>query len=284
MADRDTTTFIPLNKFRAVITTLNGVDQIIYQTPNGVSTIALSIQFTNIGEAIEPITVFINSGLKIIFPNFNGLVNEGDYNDTADIIQLNLDFIVEEVKAYIINFNITNPPIIAINPDRIASDIRKLVISIIKDLRRGEFTNSNLVIIDFYDKYGVLLTPQIQLGRKIESITYTNTLIQSIVQNQTISPVFQNDFTQSFDFSLSESGSGADVVSDIIGVASSSLAFPIFIEQPNVELVNNFPIPPNDSLNPVIAGKIILEEGFSLIASGSSNISVVLSLLESANE
>jgi hypothetical protein len=284
MAERDTTAFIPLNKFRAIVTTLNGVEQIIYQTPDGVSTIGLSIQFTNTGNTIEPISVFIKPGVKQIAPNFDGLDNEGEFNDTADLIQLNLDFIVEEVKNYIINFNITNPPIIAINPERIAKDIRSLVTAIINDLRRGDFINSTLAIKRFYNNYGVRIIPQIQLGRFIESLTYTDTIIQSIINNQTVSPLYQSELTQSFDFTLIDSGSGSDVVTDVINVATSSLVSPIFIDAPKVVLSNSFPIPSNDSLNPVVAGKIILEEGYSLIASGSSNISVVLSLLESANE
>lgn len=284
MAERDTTTFVPLNKFRAVVTTLNGVEQIIYQTPIGVSTIGLSIQFTNTGTSTEPISVFIKSGAKEIVPNFDGLDNIGEFNDTADLIQLNLDFIVEEVKNYIIDFNITNPPIIAINPERIAKDIRSLVTAIINDLRRGDFTNSKLAIKRFYDNYGVRITPQIQLGRFVESLVYTDTIIQSIINNQVVSPLYQSELTQSFDFTLPNSGSGSEVVTDIINVATSSLVSPIFIDAPKVVLSNNFPIPSNDSLNPVVAGKIILEEGYSLIASGSSNISVVLSLLESANE
>lgn len=284
MAERDTTTFIPLNKFRAFIDTLNDVEQTIYQTPSGVSTIALSIQFTNNGNDTEFITVYINSNSKKLSPQFNTLTNDGSYNGAADLIQLNLDFIVDEVKAYIIDFNLNNPPIIAIQPDVIAADIRKLVNAIIKDLRRGEFTNSRLVITAFYDKYGVLASPQLQLNRKIQSITHTNTLLQSIINNVAITPLYQSNLTQSFDGAIVDGDAGSTTIEIITNVASASLATPVFIDEPTVTLVNEYPIPQNDSFNPVVSGKIILEEGFSLIASGSSNISVVLSLLESANE
>lgn len=279
-----TTTFVPLNKFRAVLNTLNNVEQTIYKTPIGVSTIALSMQFTNTSNDTEYITVYVKSESQKISPQFQSFTNVGGYNGAATLIENNLDFIVEEVKGYIVQFNINNPPIIAIEPDKIANDIRKLVTAIINDLRRGGFTFSELAIISFYDKYGVLLTPQVQLGRKIESINYTDTVLQSIIQNQVVSPLYQNQFTQSFDGSITDGNLASSTITNIIEVASSSLATPVFIEEPKVPLINNYPIPSNDSLNPVVSGKIILEEGYSLIASGSSNISTVLSLLESANE
>jgi hypothetical protein len=49
-------------------------------------------------------------------------------------------------------------------------------------------------------------------------------------------------------------------------------------------LVTNVTIPSADSLSPVVSGKLVLEEGYGFIVSGSSDLSVVLSLLESANE
>jgi hypothetical protein len=48
--------------------------------------------------------------------------------------------------------------------------------------------------------------------------------------------------------------------------------------------VTNVVIPTADSLSPVVAGKLVLEEGYGFIVSGSTELSVVLSLLESANE
>ena len=38
--------FVPLNAFKSIVTTLTGEDDIVYSTPNGVSTIVLSAQIT----------------------------------------------------------------------------------------------------------------------------------------------------------------------------------------------------------------------------------------------
>lgn len=50
-------------------------------------------------------------------------------------------------------------------------------------------------------------------------------------------------------------------------------------------LINEFPVPPNDALNP-LTGKIVLEEGDSLVVNASSPniLETYLSILENANE
>ena len=39
--------FVPLNAFKSVVTSLTGEEDIVYTTPEGVSTIILSAQITN---------------------------------------------------------------------------------------------------------------------------------------------------------------------------------------------------------------------------------------------
>ena len=90
--------------------------------------------------------------------------------------------------------------------------------------------------------------------------------------------------TQSYsDVFLGESGSG-ELVSDLIEVIVANIETPIRVDQPPIDLIRNVPIPPQDSLSPVIAGKLVLEELYGLIFSGSQDLTVVLSILESANE
>ena len=43
-------------------------------------------------------------------------------------------------------------------------------------------------------------------------------------------------------------------------------------------------IPPADSLSPVVSGKLVLEQNYGFVVSGSTSLSVILSVLESANE
>lgn len=278
------TTFIPLNRFRSVATTLNGVEQTLYEAPTGVSTIVLSSQYTNNSAQTEYLTIYIDQNSNVVVPQFGGYTNVGNYNDTAAYLEANLEFIVAEITAYINNYNITNPPIIALTPSDYGKDVRRMVNGIIDDLRRGGFTSSNLAVKGFYDNSGTLITPTTQIGRKIVALDYTNTMIQLIITNTDVSPLYQTSVTQSKDLGLPLSASGGQVATDVLTVASASIVSPVFQRSSPIELISNFPIPSGDSLNPVVTGKVILETGYSIIASGSSDISVILSLLESANE
>jgi DNA polymerase III delta prime subunit len=71
---------------------------------------------------------------------------------------------------------------------------------------------------------------------------------------------------------------------DVVNVIKKTIEAPVFIEQEAVRLVTNVTIPPADSLSPVVSGKLVLEETYGFIVSGSTELTVVLSLLESANE
>jgi hypothetical protein len=279
-----TTNFVPLNRFRSVVTTLNGVEQTLYEAPSGVSTIVLSSQYTNNSNQTQRLTVYLDANTNVVVPQFGAYTNVGNYNDTATYLEANLEFIVAEIIAYINNYNITNPPIIALTPAEYGKDVRRVVNGIIGDLRRGGFTNSTLAVKGFYDNYGTLVTPTTQIGRKIVALGYTDVIIQLILTNSDVTPLYQNDVTQSKDLGLPLSASGAQVATDVLTVASASIVTPVFDRASPIELMSNFPLPAGDSLNPVVAGKTILEEGYTIIASGSSDISVILSLLESANE
>jgi hypothetical protein len=59
---------------------------------------------------------------------------------------------------------------------------------------------------------------------------------------------------------------------------------PNLVEQEPIELIRNVEVPAGDSLSPVVAGKLVLEENYGLVVSASTNVKVILSLLESANE
>jgi hypothetical protein len=74
------------------------------------------------------------------------------------------------------------------------------------------------------------------------------------------------------------------VVNSLVDVIKATIESPVLAEQEAVRLVTNVTIPPADSLSPVVSGKLVLEETYGFIVSGSTQLTVVLSLLESANE
>jgi hypothetical protein len=132
------------------------------------------------------------------------------------------------------------------------------------------------------------------LTASLLAITYANELANQIIKNESvtgsvgINRLYQTTFTQSFDDTYIQTGSlyssSAYLVSSLYNVIKNNLESPIYLPQGRIELVKNVEIPIGDSLSPVVAGKLVLEDGYSLIFSGSTDLKVILSILESANE
>jgi hypothetical protein len=111
---------------------------------------------------------------------------------------------------------------------------------------------------------------------------------QSVTGSSEISRLYQTTVTQSFDTNFAISGSewsGSNyIIDELINVIIDTIENPNLVAQPPIKLVTNVTIPAADSLSPVVSGKLVLEEGYGFIVSGSTELSVILSLLESANE
>jgi hypothetical protein len=142
----------------------------------------------------------------------------------------------------------------------------------------------------YYDKNGISLIPANQVSASINAINYANELAQQIILNNSVTAsvninrLFQNIVTQSFNTDFEgEEGSGF-LIEQLYTVIRNNIQTPIRVLQPPIELIKNVSIPKFDALSPVVAGKLVLEEGYSLLFSGSEDLSVILSILESANE
>lgn len=283
--------FIPLNRFQSVIASLTGEDDNIYNTPAGVSTIMLSIQITNGGNDVESVTISITSNREIPVPQTDSILNNtGSFVSASSLIALNENFLRTEVAAFTsFQNNLSSTPFtfvsdtyqaVALNSSRaVANDIAN---NTTKDTLR--------VAKSYYDKNGNFLFPSTEYSASIQALQYTDTLIQQIIKNQSVTGsasvtrLYQRGVTQSFsDVYVGESGS-AELIEDLFDVIISNIETPVRIEQPPINLVKNVLIPPQDSLSPVIAGKLVLEELYGLVFSGSQDLTVVLSILESANE
>jgi hypothetical protein len=284
------TTFIPLNKFKSVLSTLTGNETTLYTTPTGVSTIILSSQFTNMGMETETLTVYLDANTSIPNPNLDTITNTGSYTDTVYLLELNKDFIVSEVTAYTQFRNTTSPTPFALNPNEWKRELYRVVDGIIADLTDGGAKNTETTIIEFYDKDGNLLIQNGRVDEMIVAIDYVNTVSQQVIRNTPITEsvdvvmLYQTSVTQSYDNGYTFNPVSDLVIAELTDAITLELQTPTMIVKPKSSVVYKVPIPTEDSLSPVISGKLVLESGYSLIASGSSNISVVLSLLESANE
>lgn len=283
--------FVPLNAFKSVVTTLTGDEDQIYTTPSGVSTIILSAQVTNNSGQTEEVVVKLASNRELPVPQLDDVLNSGSFFSSSALLTLNKEFIKKEVAAYT-NFNNNLQEIrFGFSASRFEGYVDTAVSAVAFDiLTSGSKVRTNKAALSFYDKNGVSKILTGQVTASINAIDYANTLSQQIILNQSVTGsvdvdrLYQTNVTQSFDYTLiSESGSG-EIINQLFTVISDTIEAPVKEVQNPIELVSNFPIPAGDSFSPVVAGKLVLEQEFGLVFSGSQDLKVVLSLLESANE
>jgi hypothetical protein len=282
--------FVPLNRFKSVITTLTGEEDEVYVTPNGISTIILSAQITNNTENVENITISVNSNRNLAVPNFNEVDSTGSFVSASNLLELNKRFIQQETFAFL-NFqnNLLEVPI-RFNRSFYEKNILRDVEAITFDIANNSTLRTKKSADGYYDKNGVTLIPVGQVSASINAINYANELAQQIILNNSVtasvnvSRLYQNTVTQSFDTNFEgEVGSGF-LIQQLYTVIRENIQNPIRVPQPPIELIKNVPIPKFDAVSPVVAGKLVLEEGYSFLISGSEGLPVILSILESANE
>lgn len=287
--------FIPLNRFQSVVTTLTGELDEIYTTPQGVSTIVLSAQITN-NNATEniPVTIFVDSNVELPVPNFEGLELTSSFDSASALLTLNRQFIRKETAAYINYLNSLSETPFSFTSSRFETIALETTDAVAYDILNQKTIRTNKRAKDFYTKNGVLDILTTEYSSSIFALQYVNTLAQQVIKNESVTGsvdvdrLYQSAFTQSFDTTYTTTGSllsgSSYLIEELINVIIDTIESPNLVAQPPVQLVTNVIIPPADSLSPVVAGKLVLEQGYGFVVSGSTELSVILSLLESANE
>jgi len=282
--------FVPLNSFKSVLTTLTGDDDIVYTTPSGVSTIVLSAQITNTSNQTQPITIRMTSNRELPVPQVDNIVNSGSFLSASALIAKNQTFIEKESAAYI-NFqnNLTQIPF-SFTSSFFEGYVRTAVNGVEADLIEGGTLQSRKAALSFYNKNGVTLLPSDYYTASFQAIDYANLLVQQILINESvtgsanIARLYQDTVTQSIDNTyVAESGSVSASI-ELFQAISDTISDPTRVLQEPIDLITNVEIPAGDSLSPIVAGKLVLEQEFSLIMTGSTDLTVILSILESANE
>lgn len=287
--------FIPLNRFQSVVTTLTGELDEIYTTPQGVSTIVLSAQITNNNQTQNlPVTIFVDSNVELPVPNFEGLELTSSFDSASALLTLNRQFIRKEAAAYIQYLNNLSETPFSFTSSRFETIALETTDAVAYDILNQKTIRTNKRAKDFYTKNGVLDIFTTEYSSSIFVLEYVNTLAQQIIKNESVTGsvdvdrLYQNTVTQSFNATYVTTGSllsgSSYLVDKLINVIIDTIESPNLVAQPPVQLVTNVIIPPADSLSPVVAGKLVLEQGYGFVVSGSTELSVILSLLESANE
>jgi hypothetical protein len=282
--------FVPLNRFQSVISNLTGEEDEVYKTPVGVSTIMLSAQITNTGVTNNPLTVLINSNRLIPVANFDGIEVTSSFVTASALLDLNKQFIVTETYAFMqFQNNLLEDPL-PISASFYQPQIQRNAEAVSFDISNNTTIRTTKAARSYYDKNGTSLILSGQLSASLQSVNYANLLSQQILKNEhptgsiSITRLYQTAVTQSFNFDLTAESGSVELVENLYNVIRNNINNPIREPQPIIDLIKNVEIPRQDSLSPVVAGKLVLEEGYGLIFSGSTDLTVILSLLESANE
>lgn len=282
--------FVPLNRFQSVISNLTGEEDEVYKTPVGVSTIVLSAQITNTGLNTEPLTILLNSNRLIPVADFTGIEVTGSFVTASALLELNKNFIVAETFAFMQFQNNLLEDALPISASIYQPQIQRNIEALSYDIKNNTTIRTTKAARSYYDKNGISLVITGQLSASLQSINYANLLSQQVLKNEhptgsiEISRLYQTAVTQSYNFDLVAESGSIDLVENLYNVISNNVNTPIREPQPIIDLIKNVDIPRQDSLSPVVAGKLVLEEGYGLIFSGSTDLTVILSLLESANE
>ena len=283
--------FVPLNAFKSVVTTLTGEEDIVYTAPNGVSTIILSAQITNNSNSTEEVTIKLDSNRKIPEPQLQNVVNTGSFYSASALLEINRTYIEKEAAAYVgFQNNLSDIPF-SFTSSIFEERVNTAFDGIFFDIENGGTLRTKKAALSFYDKNGVsLIRDEAQLTSSYDAITYANILSQQILLNESVTGsgevdrLYQTNVTQSYNTDITIESGSATLISDLITIVADTIYDPITKPQEKIEFVSNYPIPKGDSLSPVVAGKLVLEQDFGLVVSGSEDLKIVLSILESANE
>jgi hypothetical protein len=301
--------FVPLNRFQSVVTGLTGEPDEIYTTPAGVSSIVLSCQITNNSLVTQPVTIFVTSNKEIPVPEFGNVYSgsgfisssvslsnfSGSFASASLLLNANRQFLRKEIAAYTQNQNSLSETPFTFISSYFEQNTLDDVDAIKYDIVNNTTIRTNKAAKAYFDKNGVSAIDSTEYSASIFALDYLKVLSNQIIKNQSttgsaLSPLlFQNGVTQSV-LTGFNNGTNAQisasiyVVDSLIDVIKKTIEAPVFVEQEAVRLVTNVTIPPADSLSPVVSGKLVLEETYGFIVSGSTQLTVVLSLLESANE
>ncbi len=284
--------FVPLNAFKSIVTTLTGEDDTVYTTPTGVSTIVLSAQITNnSNSSVEEVTIKLDSNREIPEPQLQNVINTGSFYSASALLEINREYIEKEAAAFVgFQNNLQDIPF-SFTSSIFEERVNTVFDGVLFDIENGGTLRTKKAALSFYDKNGVsLIRDEAQLTSSYDAVTYANILSQQILLNESVTGsgevdrLYQTNVTQSYNTDITIESGSATLISDLITIVADTIYDPITKPQEKIEFVSNYPIPKGDSLSPVVAGKLVLEQDFALVVSGSKDIKIVLSILESANE
>lgn len=165
---------------------------------------------------------YLTDSTQPVYPKIN---NKGSFRATAKLLELNKKFIQEEVIAWIdqqILINAAPFSNFTYNSDLCKRDVGLLLDAMIFDLRYGEYYRTVSAALKYFQEASALGDPAIAIGEQLSqtlaAIDKVNSLAQSVIVNDTISPLYQNIAIQIIDNAYIKETNAEVVFLDLINV------------------------------------------------------------------
>jgi hypothetical protein len=153
-----------------------------------------------------------------VYPPIN---NPGNFSAAAALLDLNILFLQKESVAWI-NNSIATASAGSIwfnfqyDPFAYEAQIALLVESIIFDLKYGEYNRTISAALKFYQGYGTNVSVTVQLDQYKELLIKLNQLMQSIIDNTAVAPIYNSGFPQVIDQAFVAEVGSDNVISSLI--------------------------------------------------------------------
>ena len=188
---------------------------------------------------------YLQNSAQPVYPKVD---NKGAYTSAAALIDLNRQFLQNEVIAWI-NFQIANniaPFTTSFSYDAAVCkrDVGLIVDSLVFDLKYGEYNRTISAGLKYYQNASGLLAIGAQLSQTLAAITRLNTLITSVIANTAIT-VNQTIFSQIIDPAFTAEAGSSTVINALIAAlkdvmdGSGSVNYPKENDQMDVFLAND---------------------------------------------
>lgn len=153
-----------------------------------------------------------------VYPKIN---NKGDYDSAAALLDLNRSFIQEEIIAWM-NFNISTATPSSIwfnfpyNENLCKRDAGLIVDAIVFDLKYGGYNRTISAALKYYQSQSALIAITTQLSQYLEVLDKLDALMQSVIDNTLVAPVYQTLFPQVIDPAFQSEIGSDTVITDLV--------------------------------------------------------------------
>ena len=178
-----------------------------------------------------------DSSKPVYLPKLN---NPGNYKLAARLLQLNRNFLQDEVIGWIANQISTNSSPFSssfvYDDDICKRDVGLIVDSLVFDLKYGEYNRTISAGLKYYQNASGLLAIGSQLSQTLAAITRLNFLIDRVLTNTAITPTYGEVYNQTIDTAIISEAGAVTIVNGLITALKDVMS-----ESGGISGVVNFP-------------------------------------------